>query len=175
MKILTYPNPILETVAQKVSLPLIDEELSQIKEMWKTVQGIGVGLAAPQVGISKQWFIVHMGEDKDFVKKFKEVDFLVINPRFVFKSQKQVEMIEGCLSFPEEYWKIRRPEVVQIEFDTISNFISVMNKNVKPKYQKNKKLNATGWLSRIIQHEFDHLNGNVFIKMGGEKIKVKKS
>jgi peptide deformylase len=172
MQIYKYPNPILEKVAEKVTLQLNTLELEQIKQMWAAVQHIGVGLAAPQVGISKQWFIVHMGEDKDFVKKFKEVDFIVINPRIIYYSQNQVEMVEGCLSFPDEYWRIKRPEIVQIEFDTISNFISFVEKGAKPKFQKNKRLVAKGWLSRVIQHEYDHLLGKVFIKMGGTKVQI---
>lgn len=170
MQILTYPNPILEQKSQPVALPLSKGDQDIIREMWKLVQGIGVGLAAPQVGVNKQIFIVHLSEDKDLMKGLKERDFVVINPRITFYSKAQVEMVEGCLSFPEEYWRIVRPANIQIEFDSISNFYDFVKKGREPKYIKRKKLLAKDWLSRILQHEFDHLLGDIFIKKGGQKL-----
>jgi peptide deformylase len=173
MKILTYPNPILEQVAKPVNIPLKEDEIDLIKEMWRAVQKIGVGLAAPQVGVSKQIFIIHMSEDSDIKKQVKEPDFVVINPKITFYSQLEAEMIEGCLSFPEEYWKIWRPANISLEYDTISNFQDFIKQNAKPIYKKRKRLNAKEWLSRIIQHEYDHLQGKIFTKKGGIKLSKK--
>jgi peptide deformylase len=171
MKILEYPNPILEQKATAVKIPLIESDLNLIKEMWQTVQGIGVGLAAPQVGVSKQIFIVRLGEDKEIRKKLQIADFVVLNPKITFFSNHTVELIEGCLSFPDEYWRIKRPENIVLEYETISNFEKFI-KGEKPRYKK-LKLHAKGWLSRVIQHETDHLLGEIFIKKGGKKITKK--
>ncbi|MBC7406275.1 MAG: peptide deformylase [Candidatus Parcubacteria bacterium] len=173
MKILTYPSPILTQIAKSVKLPLSSSDLDLVKNMWQTVQGIGVGLAAPQVGASLQLFIVRLSQDKDLAKKLKESDFIVINPKITFYSQNKVSMIEGCLSFPSEYWDIVRSEIIQLEYDTIKNLKEVITKDAKPVYQKSKKLLAKGWLSRVIQHEYDHLSGKVFIKAGGKKLSKK--
>ena len=90
MKILTYPSPILTQEASPVKLPLSPIDLELVKNMWQTVQGIGVGLAAPQVGISSQLFIVRLSQDRELAKKLKESDFIVINPKITFYSQNKV-------------------------------------------------------------------------------------
>jgi peptide deformylase len=169
LKILTYPNNILETPATPVNFPLNSEDQTLIREMWETVQGIGVGLAAPQVGVSKQILIVHMSEDDDLKRETKEPDFVAINPKIVFESQIQSYMVEGCLSFPEEYWRIKRSSNIEVEFETIGNFKEFIEKGAEPTYKK-KRIKAKGWLSRILQHEIDHLNGKIFTKMGGRKL-----
>jgi peptide deformylase len=154
LPIVTYPNPILEAKAQEVVFPLDGETKTLIKNMWKTVRGIGVGLAAPQVGVSKQICLIHLSE----VEKGKQAqDFIMINPKIIFFSELEAEMVEGCLSFPDEFWKIWRPANIIVEFQSESG--------------KLQKIKANGWLSRVIQHEIDHLNGDIFIKKGGEKIK----
>jgi peptide deformylase len=173
MKILTYPNPILENKSENVNIPLNEADTELIKNMWNSVQKIGVGLAAPQVGVNKNIFIVHMSEDRDMQKGLKESDFVVINPVITFYSELEVEMIEGCLSFPDQYYRIWRPKNIQLKYDTISNFKDFIHKGKSPVYKKQKTIQASGWLSRIIQHEYDHLNGNIFIKKGGIKLSEK--
>jgi peptide deformylase len=155
LPIITYPNPILENPAKEVSFPLDNETKILIKNMWATVKGIGVGLAAPQVGVSKQICIIHLSE----VEKGKRAkDIVMINPKIVFFSEVENEMVEGCLSFPDEFWKIWRPANIVVEFQD----------------EKGKKhsIRATDWLSRVIQHEIDHLNGDIFIQKGGVKLKA---
>lgn len=173
LKILTYPNSLLEQKASLVKIPLGPEDKSLIKEMYKVVKGIGVGLAAPQVGILKKLFIVHLSEEKELIKESNgQPDFVVINPKITFYSNMESEMIEGCLSFPDEYYKIWRPSSITIEFITIGNLSNFLSGKYEPVLVK-KKLNAKNWLSRILQHEHDHLNGKVFIKMGGVKLDSK--
>lgn len=174
MKIYQYPDPILSQISKPVNIPLNTGELDLIREMWQSVQKIGVGLAAPQVGVSKQIFIIHLSEDPDLAKTVKSPDMVIINPKIVFNSEVLTEMVEGCLSFPDEYWKIIRPANVNMEFDTIVNFVDFLkNPKVKPIFSK-KIIHAKGWLARIVQHEIDHLTGKLFIKMGGEKLKNEK-
>jgi peptide deformylase len=153
LKIITYPNPILERVAEDVTFPLDQTTKTLIKDMWTTVKELGVGLAAPQVGISKKICLIHLSK----VEKGRSAkDLLLINPKIVFYSKIEAQMIEGCLSFPDEFWKIWRPANITIEY--------------QDEHGKLKKLKASNWLSRVIQHEIDHLNGDIFIKKGGEKI-----
>ncbi len=156
LPIVTYPNPILESKAQEVIFPLNQESKTLIKNMWATVKGIGVGLAAPQVGVSKQICLIHLKE----VEKGKQAkDILMINPKITFFSELEAQMVEGCLSFPGEFWKIWRPANIIVEYQNEQG--------------KKQKLRASGWISRVIQHEIDHLNGEIFIKRGGEKIEEK--
>jgi peptide deformylase len=153
LTIVTYPNPILEQTAQDVTFPLNQDTKTLIKAMWTTVKELGVGLAAPQVGVSKKICLIHLAN----VEKGRSAkDLLLINPKITFYSKIEAQMVEGCLSFPDEFWKIWRPSNIIVEYqDERGNF---------------KKLKASNWLSRVIQHEIDHLNGEIFIKKGGEKI-----
>ncbi len=158
MKIVTYPNPILEKEAEDVKFPLDGDTKNLIKDMWRAVKGKGVGLAAPQVGVSKKLCIVHLTDDIRG-KNSKQSDFVMINPRVVFSSQIEALMVEGCLSFPEQYYEIWRPANVILEYFD--------------EFGKKKTLKAKDWLARIIQHEVDHLYGKIFIKMEGRKLTEK--
>jgi peptide deformylase len=155
-KIITYPNPILEQVALPVDFPLSVQDKQLIADLWTTVAGEGVGLAAPQVGVSKQMCIIHLS-DGSIGKKLKQKDILLINPQITFYSEVENLMIEGCLSFPGEYYEIWRPANIHVEY--------------QDEQGKKQKLKASKWLARVIQHEIDHLQGKVYTKMGGKKIK----
>lgn len=168
LDIITYPNPVLDQVAKDVELPLNLEIQTLIRQMYETVEGKGVGLAAPQVGVSLQLCIIKL--DPDMVKKgFKNLEFVMINPKVTFFSEVKNQMVEGCLSFPNEYYQIVRPANIGVEFTTIKNFKEFISGS-KPVLVK-KKLIAGDWLSRVIQHEVDHLNGKLFINLGGKRIK----
>jgi peptide deformylase len=155
-KILTYPNPVLETPSEEVKFPLDGESKALINEMWDIVKKEGVGLAAPQVGVNKRICIVHLSQTE---KGKQAKDIVLINPEITFKSEIENLMVEGCLSFPGEYWEIWRPANITVEYQD----------------EKGKKRNLKGkdWLSRVIQHEVDHLNGQIFIKKGGKKLQEK--
>jgi peptide deformylase len=155
-KIVTYPNPILDQQAEAVTFPLNQSTTELIDGMWEVVKKLGVGLAAPQVGVSKQICLVHLSKSE---KGKNSKDIVMINPNIIFKSELESEMIEGCLSFPEEYWKIWRPTNVVVEYQNIKG--------------KKQTLRAGGWLARVVLHEVDHLNGKIFTKMGGTKIENK--
>lgn len=155
LKIISYPNPILEQKAEAVTFPLDKETTKLIADMWETVKGQGVGLAAPQVGESKQICIVHLDEDVRG-KGQKDLDIVIINPTITFESKVENLMVEGCLSFPDEFYEIWRPANIVVEYFTEKG--------------KKKTLKAKEWLARVLLHEIDHLNGNIFIKKGGKKI-----
>jgi len=167
LDIITYPNSVLDAVAKDVELPLNKETQTLIRKMFVTVEGKGVGLAAPQVGVSLQLCIIKL--DPEMVKKgFKNLEFVMINPKITFYSEVKNKMVEGCLSFPNQYYQIVRPANIGVEFTTIKNFKEFINGSDPVLVTKN--LVANEWLSRVIQHEVDHLNGKVFINLGGKKI-----
>lgn len=172
LRIVKYPNLILEQVSLPVELPLSNNNQDLIRNMFELVKDIGVGLAAPQVGQSKQLFIVHLSGDKNLSRESSNnPDFVVINPKITFYSNLESQMIEGCLSFPDQYYKIWRPSNILIEFYTIANTKKFLE-GAEPILKKTK-LKASKWLSRILQHEYDHLQGKVYIKMGGKKLSKK--
>ena len=153
LSIVTYPNPVLEREAATVSFPLSDADKQLIKDMWTTVKDQGVGLAAPQVGVSKQICIIHLADSE---KGRQAKDIVMINPQLLFQSETENLMVEGCLSFPGEYYKIWRPANIVVTY--------------QDEQGRSRKLRAGEWLSRVIQHEVDHLNGRIFTTLGGEKI-----
>lgn len=170
LKILKYPAEVLKQKAQDVDLPLSQFDMDFIRNMWSTVIDRGIGLAAPQVGVSKKICIIKV--DKEIVsKKEKENEFVMINPKIVFYSQQEIELVEGCLSFPGEYFEIRRPANIKVDFLTIQNFKDFLNNNQEPIIVKRQRL-LNGWLSRVVQHEVDHLNGKLFINLGGIRIET---
>ncbi len=160
LKIHSYPTKILSQSAAEVAFPLDLETKNLIRDMWETVEDSGVGLAAPQVDVSKRICIITLDPEM-LPKKLKiKNNFVMINPEITFYSEVTCNIIEGCLSFPEQYYKIVRPQNIVVKFQ-----------NEKGKWQEIK---ANGWLSRVIQHEVDHLNGQLFINKGGQKIEPEK-
>jgi peptide deformylase len=110
-----------------------------IKEMRQTMEAAdGIGLAANQIGLDWRCFVAKVGN------KF----YAIFNPEIVKTSAEKVSAEEGCLSVPDVYGEVLRPEQVVLKgFD----------KNGKP-----IKLKAWGTLARVFQHEVDHLNGILF-------------
>ncbi len=156
LSIITYPNPVLDQVAQEVTFPLNEATETLIRDMWATVKSQGVGLAAPQVGVSKQICIINLASSEQGAQA---KDIVMINPQIIFYSQMEYQMTEGCLSFPGEYYKIWRPANITVEYYDEKG--------------KKRTLKAKDWLARVVQHEVDHLNGNLFINLGGEKVDEK--
>lgn len=113
------------------------EELVRAMSRFMTDNG-GVGLAAPQVGIKKRIFI--MG---NFIKLVA-----CINPKIVSLSEERDNDLEGCLSFPELFMKVKRPASAVVEYQTISG--EVVEREL------------TGFECRVFLHEYDHLIGITF-------------
>jgi len=112
--------------------------------------GNGVGLAGPQVGLHKRIFVTEAPGDG--VRIF-------INPEIIETSQEQVPYEEGCLSIPGVYADVIRPATVTVQ---------ALNEKGKP-----FTIKAEGFLARVIQHEYDHLKGVLFIDHLPEKKKEK--
>ena len=136
----TEGDEILRKKSKKVEV--IDEKIRElIQDMKETLHKYdGVGLAAVQVGILKQIVVIHESEDEPI--------YVLINPEIISQSGTQI-VEEGCLSFPNKFAKIKRPEKISIQ---------ALDEN-------GKKIKITGekLLAQGISHEIDHLNGEVFI------------
>lgn len=164
--IVTLPDPVLRRKARAVSA--FDKDLQiLIDDMIETMRNApGVGLAAPQVGVSERLIVVEYAEPPEepaevaddaaqagdapapTVKEVKPKLYVMVNPEIV-KSSADTELgVEGCLSIPGLVGEVERFSMVQIRG---------LNRRGQP-----MKVKAEGWLARIFQHEIDHINGVVF-------------
>jgi len=149
-KIVTLPEAVLRRKARAVTN--FDKSLQTvIDDMIETMrQAPGVGLAAPQIGLSERLIVVEYFEHEEDEEKEdapKKV-YALLNPEIVKASEEMVMGIEGCLSIPGLVGEVDRHAAVQIK---------ALNRHGKP-----TKIKAAGWLARIFQHEIDHLNGVLF-------------
>lgn len=131
-------EPCLTTVSEPVSE--VDEQLRAfISGMFRVMRGAGgVGLAAPQVGRTVRVFVVDV---EHHVRAF-------INPQITAASEEQSSYEEGCLSIPHIYERVLRPRRVSVQY---------LDEN-----GKRCAVDADGILARVIQHEYDHLDGILF-------------
>ncbi|HOE70836.1 MAG TPA: peptide deformylase [Brevefilum sp.] len=145
-KIYPYQEAVVRQKAQPVEV--FDEDLQTlIDDMIETMrEAPGVGLAAPQIGVSKQLIVVEFGNEDD--EAIPEQLFVLANPEIVQQSEEQVSGIEGCLSVPGFVGEVARSQVVTVRG--------------QDRQGKNLKIRAQGWLARIFQHEIDHLNGVLY-------------
>lgn len=136
----TEGDEILKKKSKKVDV--VDEKIKElIKDMIETLHKYnGVGLAAVQVGILKQIVVIQEAEDEPI--------HIIINPEIISQSGTQI-VEEGCLSFPNKFAKIERPEKIKIR---------AIDEN-----GKKIEISGKGLLAQAISHEIDHLNGEVFI------------
>jgi len=151
--IVTPPEPVLRRKARPVNK--FDENLQTlIDDMVETMRDApGVGLAAPQVGVSDRVIVVEYAEQEEVEEgqEPKEVEpklYVMVNPEIVKSSPDTVLGVEGCLSVPGLLGEVERNYEVRIK---------ALNRHGQP-----MKLKAEGWLARIFQHEIDHLNGVLF-------------
>jgi peptide deformylase len=147
---LKYPHPSLRAPNAEIPIEELTGpgcEISKIaKEMFLVMYAArGVGLAAPQVGINKQLLVYNeYGDAKQWMH-----ETVMINPKIVEYSDATDIENEGCLSFPEIRGDIVRSKWIKIEA------FNLKGKKFKKKFK--------GWEARIFQHEYDHLEGKVFI------------
>lgn len=141
LEIKKFPDQVLRKKALEVEV--FDQSLRElIENMAETMYAAsGVGLAAPQVGVSKRIFIIDISEKKDNLHLF-------INP-VIINSEGEIFEEEGCLSIPGEYANVLRSREVEVTAYDLDG--------------KQFSLKADGLMARAIQHELDHLNGTLFI------------
>jgi peptide deformylase len=143
-EIVTDGHPTLRKVAKKVDLNQIADPLFQqlIDDMFETMYAApGVGLAAPQVNVSKRLFVIDVQDDV-------HEPSVVINPKIEL-AEDEVEMTEGCLSVPGYVGEITRFRHVAV---------SGLDRN-----GKKIRLEGEGQFAQCLQHEIDHLNGVLYI------------
>lgn len=146
LKIRTFPEDVLRQNAQNVDK--FDKDLGTlINDMIDTMRDApGVGLAAPQIGVSKRIFVVEFGDEVD--ETIPKQLYVMVNPEIISESAQKVKGIEGCLSVPGLVGEVDRPEMI-----TISG---------QNEHGEKIKLRLDGWLARIFQHEMDHINGVLY-------------
>ena len=146
-----YPAEVLRAQAKRISR--VDGSVRKLaQDMLDTMyNNNGVGLAAPQVGVSKRLFVLDVSGEDDPNKPI-----VLINPEII-KAEGEMTGTEGCLSFPGVFFEVKRFSKVTVKYTNLSG--------------KEVKLTAEGdLLCRAIQHELDHLNGELFIDKPTNKL-----
>jgi len=148
LPVYVYGSEVLRKRSEEISLDWPD--LKQfIADMWDTMNNAeGVGLAAPQLGKPIRLFVVDgatLGKDRPELKDFKRV---MINPKILEHSASRCSYNEGCLSLPDIHVDIDRPDWIVIEY---------FDEELQKKTER-----LTGFSCRMVQHEFDHLEGILF-------------
>jgi len=136
--ICVYPDPVLREPTEEITS--FDDELAVlVEDMWETMHVYdGIGLAGPQIGVSKRIAVIEYNGDK----------FVLINPVIEDKEgSKTVE--EGCLSFPGIYEKVDSPDKIKVRWQ-----------NEKGGHEERE---IDGFLACVFSHEIDHLNGRLLI------------
>ena len=174
--ILIHPNPILRKKAQEIGIKSIrSKPIQNLIEVMKEIlrnSKDGVGLAAPQIGESLRLFLVseeaevidknqatqNIKQESESMKQKKPAwnYYIFINPVIKKFSAKKIDMTEGCLSVPELYGVVRRPEKI-----------------ITAWYDENGKKYSRGFskfFARVIQHETDHIDGILFIDRMHKKL-----
>ena len=151
-----YGDPILRIQTQDVEAD--SEELQQLLEdMYETMRGAsGIGLAAPQVGRTERLFMVDLSP---LLADFEEEERLAlppqpmvfINPEILWESDEEMEFEEGCLSIPDLRENVIRPERIRIRY--------------LDRHFDEQEVEVGSLLARVVQHEYDHLEGVLFIDL----------
>ena len=144
LPIITAPDPRLKLVAKPVAK--VDAKLRRLMDdMLETMYGsIGVGLAAPQVGVSQRIIVIDVAREGEKAKPLR-----IANPQIVWRSAETTVANEGCLSLPEHYADVSRSAEIRLRYLDHENEI--------------RELDADGLLATCIQHEIDHLDGVLFV------------
>lgn len=142
-EIVKYPDPVLSTPAQPVTA--FDEDLKTlVEEMLESMYAAhGIGLAAPQIGLSKRLTVIDVNFKKDPADQI-----VLVNPEIIEREGKQLEE-EGCLSLPEIREKVNRAAKVKVRAQ-----------NLKGEWFE---IEGEELLARAFQHEIDHLDGVLFV------------
>ncbi|RMB01902.1 peptide deformylase [Eilatimonas milleporae] len=144
LPIINVPDPLLKTVSEPVAQ--VDDALRGLMDdMLETMYDApGIGLAAIQVAVPKRLLVVDVADTEGE----RQPRFLV-NPEVVWASDERSIYNEGCLSVPEHYAEVERPERIRVSY---------LDYDGKPREEE-----MDGLLATCVQHEIDHLNGVVFI------------
>ena len=144
LSIITAPDPRLKLKARPVAA--VDDEIRRLMDdMLATMrQAIGIGLAAPQVGVAKRVIVLDVAREGE-----EPQPMMLANPEILWRSPELTTGSEGCLSLPEHYAEVTRSEKIRLRYLDRQNEI--------------REIEASGLLSTCIQHEIDHLDGVLFV------------
>ena len=144
LSIITAPDPRLKIKARPVAV--VDDEIRRLMDdMLETMrQAIGIGLAAPQVGVAKRVIVLDVARQGE-----QPQPMMLANPEILWRSEELATFSEGCLSLPEHYADVTRPAQIRLRYLDYQNEI--------------REIEASGLLATCIQHEIDHLDGMLFV------------
>src|SRR5579864_706796 len=144
LEIITAPDPRLKVKAKPVEK--VDAKVRRLMDdMLETMYGsIGVGLAAPQVGVALRVIVIDVARDGEKAQPTR-----MANPEIVWRSAEKTVANEGCLSVPEHYADVSRAAEIRFRYLDEENEI--------------REVEAKGLLATCIQHEIDHLDGVLFV------------
>ncbi len=144
LEILTAPDPRLKKKAAPVDQ--VDDEIRRLMDdMLETMYDApGIGLAAPQVGVSKRVLVIDLAREGEEPQPLQ-----IANPEIVWVSDEDATYEEGCLSVPDHYGEVVRPAAVKVRCLDRENEI--------------REIEADGLLATCLQHEIDHLDGILFV------------
>jgi peptide deformylase len=150
-----YGDPVLKKKASTVTDfgPIPQLAADMLETMYAAN---GVGLAAPQIGLSKRVFVaVEYSDDEAEGEEAKSTvlnEYVMVNPKITLLDQERVTGVEGCLSIPEIFEDgVARARRLRVSY--------------QDQYGKHQVLESEDYLARIIQHEFDHLEGRLFLQL----------
>ena len=155
LPIVAYGNPVLKRVADEITSDYLD--LSElIENMWETMYAAhGVGLAAPQIGLSIRLFVIDASlfvdeeeMDQEEIDTLKDLKKVFINPIIEEEQGELWSFNEGCLSIPDVREDVSRKEEI---------VVSYVDENFTP-----QQLKLNGLAARVVQHEYDHIQGVLF-------------
>ena len=152
-KVIKMGNPLLREVAKEFTK---DEILSGdmqdlITDMWDTMYAYdGIGLAAPQIGLSRQLAVIHLEEDSErYPDLVESKKFIIFNHSISVLDETKQEFWEGCLSVPGLRGPVSRPRKIKVDY---------LDENAKE-----NSIELEDFLATVFQHELDHLFGKLFV------------
>jgi len=141
--ILIHPDPRLKKLCEPVT-DITDDIRRLAADMLQTMYDApGVGLAAPQVGVTKRLLVM------DCIKEGTPEPMVMINPVVIWGSEDRTVYEEGCLSIPDQYAEVKRPAMVQVRWTGLDGAV--------------QERQFAGIWATCVQHEIDHLDGKLFI------------
>lgn len=149
LPIYLYGQPVLREITKDI--PLNYPELKTLLDnMFETMYNAdGVGLAAPQIGLKDRILVIDLSPLADDEPSFKDFKKVFINAHIVERDGEVVDMDEGCLSIPNIHEKVPRESRIRIQY---------LDENLQPHDEV-----FEGYKARVIQHEYDHLEGMLFV------------
>ena len=149
LPIYVYGQPVLRKVAEDITpdYPNLKELIANMHETMDNAEG--VGLAAPQIGLPIRVVVVNLDALSDEFPEFKGYRKVFINPHILETSGDLEDMEEGCLSLPGIHENVKRAGKIHVKY---------LDEDMQPHDEI-----VEGYLARVMQHEFDHLDGKMFI------------